>query len=134
MTNLISFPFRFAEDGSVAVHDDASDDYYSEEIAAMLLTRPGEREMVPDFGVEDQAYAEFDFDELQTKLSLFNVPVVLDQVTGGAISDEYTELDITFDREDELYSLDEDDEDDDEESFGSPNSTDYSDSLNAFEE
>jgi len=81
MTSLISYPFRLDGRGYVATRDDGSDAYYAEEIAGLVQTEPGEREMALDYGIEDPLFrTKFPTDELVAKNAKYGPPVVIDQV------------------------------------------------------
>lgn len=81
MTTLISYPFRLDNRGFVATRDDGTDAYFSEEIAGLVQTEPGEREMVPDYGIEDPLFrSKFPTDELVAKNAKYGPPVVIDGV------------------------------------------------------
>lgn len=79
-TRLIGFPFRLNADGSLITHLDDSDDYYAGELAMMVLTRPGERELVPDYGIEDAAFGDFDEVELASQVATFGPPVSIKNI------------------------------------------------------
>jgi hypothetical protein len=51
------FPFGLGPGGAVAVVDQDSDKDIENQIAAALLTRPGERIQAPTFGISDPAFA-----------------------------------------------------------------------------
>lgn len=80
MTNLISFPFRLTDNGRVAVTVDGSDQCFAEELAVLCLTRPGERELVPQFGLTDPTFGSFDQTELVGKVRLFIPDVTVKNV------------------------------------------------------
>lgn len=80
MPDLISYPFRLDPNGSVVVRPDDSTDYYAELIAALILTRPGERPQVPLFGLGDPTFTDFDAQELVYKVGLFGPPVAIASV------------------------------------------------------
>lgn len=80
MTELISFPFRISGNGSVVTRDDATDGYVAEEIAMLVLTRPEERELVPDFGIEDPSFGDFDRAELESKIEAFQIPASIEAI------------------------------------------------------
>lgn len=81
-TNLISFPFRLDPSGAVATRDSGSPDYLAEQLAVLCLTRPGERALVPNFGLTDPTFSDFDRTELEAKVQVFGPPV---QITGTEV-------------------------------------------------
>ena len=82
MTMLISHPFRFTSNGVVATLDDQSDDYLAEQIAVVIQTRPGERQLVPGFGLNDPAFDQLSASELQVACDMYGPNVsILDVQT-----------------------------------------------------
>lgn len=80
MSRIISHPFRVGRTGEVVTVEQDSDDGLAEQIAVTALTRRGERELVPDFGIDDPAFAAFDAGDLINALSVFGPPVVIEDV------------------------------------------------------
>lgn len=72
---VFSFPFRVSPYGSIATIEEGSDEETAERIAALMLTRRGERELVPAFGVEDPTFAQPDEAELAAGLAIFGPDV-----------------------------------------------------------
>src|SRR5690349_2333190 len=87
MVSLIGFPFTLDGNGNVITLDDASDDYAAMELAVLMLTNEEERELVPDFGIIDPTFQEFNEVQFLTQVQRFQIPVtVLD------IEQTYTEV------------------------------------------
>ena len=80
MSRIISHPFRVSRTGAVATVEQDSDDGLAEQIAVTALTRRGERELVPDFGIDDPTFAGFDAGDLLNALSVFGPPVSIEDV------------------------------------------------------
>lgn len=72
---LISYPFRVNPSGFVATNEEGADEQYEEELAQILLTRPGERPLVPSFGINDPTFGALDIVQVQTQLGLFGPPL-----------------------------------------------------------
>ena len=81
MPALISHPFRLSPDGSVATVDTESAQYVAEQLAILILTRPGERPLVPDLGLTDPTFAGFDDSTLQEQADAYAPPCSIEQVT-----------------------------------------------------
>lgn len=96
MTLLISYPFRLAPNGTVAVREDGDPDYYTEELACLILTQPGERVLVPEYGVEDPTYDDIDDEELRAKVVLFGPPVSITDVYVEDVYDGLVDIEIHF--------------------------------------
>lgn len=78
---LLSFPFRLDVTGAVASVEQSSDAWVEECIAIAMLTRPGERDQVPTFGVADPAFSIFQVGSLQRHLLDFGPQVTITEVT-----------------------------------------------------
>lgn len=79
--DLISFPFRLTAAGAVVTRLQDSDDYAAEEIASLLLTRRGERHLVPTFGTDDPVFGEVDMQDLSVAVSTFGPAVEIVDVS-----------------------------------------------------
>lgn len=95
-TPLISYPFRVAPDGSVETVDDGSDEHFAQELAVAVLTRPGERPLVPDFGVADPTFAGFDSEALALHVDLFGPPVTIDGVRVRFVNEHTQDVVVEF--------------------------------------
>lgn len=98
MAALISHPFRLAPAGVVATVDDTSDQYIAEQLAMLILTKPGERPLVPDLGVSDPTFIGFDGSTLQEQVDAFGPPCRILDVTITPASDTRQDVEITFTR------------------------------------
>jgi hypothetical protein len=96
MTSLISHPFRLGPTGSIVVHEQDSDDCYAELLAVMIGTRPGERDQVPQFGINDPTFSTIDPHELTSKLSVFGPPLQIQGITVQPISDTEQDIIVEF--------------------------------------
>lgn len=82
VTYVFAHPFRLAGN-HFAVVDDAEEREFAQEIAIMASTRPGERALVPDFGITDPTFGTLDVAEVNRCLALYGPAGVA--VTGIAI-------------------------------------------------
>lgn len=98
---LIAHPFRLGDDGRVATHEQDDDAYLAERIALILGCRPGERPLVPAFGVEDPAYDELSLVSIQNQMAIFEVPVQITDLVRDDTSDSTTTYRVTFEREEQ---------------------------------
>jgi hypothetical protein len=76
MANLFSYPFRVNPDGAVAKTPDG-EDYYRYELVNLIMTSPGERALVPDYGIEDPVFDNLNTVELLGKVEMFGPPVII---------------------------------------------------------
>jgi hypothetical protein len=95
MVDLISYPFRFSRDGRVVTVEDGVD-YYAEELAMLLKTVPGERELVPDYGIEDPTFNDMNKAELLEKIAMFGPPIDVETSKSNYLSDGRIAIDITY--------------------------------------
>jgi hypothetical protein len=109
MPSPISFPFRLNSNGSIVTSDEGSSELFGELLAVLIMTKPFERDLVPDFGIEDMAYEGFDQTELEVKLEMFGPPVTITNVESSYPRDGINDVEIGFELlADEEEVLDED--------------------------
>lgn len=99
MANLFSHPFRLNSNGKVVTIDQDTDQYLAERISVIVQTRPGERPMAPDFGVDDPAFDSISVPELEFQFEMFELPIVIDDLTQVDISDGRSDYNIQFHRD-----------------------------------
>lgn len=78
---LLSHPFRLERNGSVATVTDGTDEANAEGIAVLALTRKGERDLVPDFGLTDPAFDSVTLADLNIGLLDYGPTVEVTDVT-----------------------------------------------------
>lgn len=96
-TPLISYPFRLSPAGSVMTVEEGSDAQLAQELAVAILTRRGERPLVPNFGIADPAFIGFEDDALRLHLELFGPPVELTDVEVKFVSETTQDVVVRFD-------------------------------------
>lgn len=94
---ILSYPFRLAPNGAVAVVDQDSEQADREQIAVLALTVLGERPLVPAFGVNDPTHQGFELTELVAGIGTFGPPVNIADVTVTAQADDTQLVAIEFD-------------------------------------
>lgn len=77
----LSFPIRLTRTGTFATVEQGSDDHVEELIATAILTRPGERHLVPQFGINDPAFVGWERLKLQLHLNDYGPSVVVEDVS-----------------------------------------------------
>lgn len=95
MVRLISYPFRLGINGSVVTTDEG-EDYYGDELAMLMKTVPGERELVPTYGIEDPTFDEYNVHELIEKISTFGPPVDIVDTTTTYLSNGRVNVNVIF--------------------------------------
>lgn len=79
--DLIAWPFHLAHNGAVATVEQDSDQSDAELLGVLILTRTGERALVPGFGIPDPAFAVLRPGDVQAAADLFGPAVRIDRVT-----------------------------------------------------
>ena len=95
---LMSFPFRLTPGGTVATVEQGSDAYLGEQLAIALLTVPGERIQVPQFGCNDPAFTGFETGNLIRHVTDFGPDVHITEVGRRRRGDDREELTVTWTR------------------------------------
>ena len=72
---IFSYPFRLTQNGSIATVEQNSSTAAAEQIAMLVLTEKGERQMVPAFGITDPTFSGIDPSELALGLSIYGPDV-----------------------------------------------------------
>lgn len=97
MPRTLSWPLRLNPNGSYATVEQGSDDADREQLAQLILTRPGERPLIPGYGLTDPAFAGFDASELAAKALTYGprvefaaIDVVADTDDSQAVTIEFT--------------------------------------------
>lgn len=94
--DVISHPFRLDSTGAIATVVEGSEDADAEAIAILALTRKGERDLVPDFGITDPAYGVLDVAELNVALSDFGPPITITDVAVDYPTDRLERIELAF--------------------------------------
>lgn len=96
MTELLSFPFRLDTTNRVVTKDSGSEEYTAERLTVLLGTRPGERPMVPTFGLRDPAFEGFVEQALRLQVQRFGIPADIGLVQRLHYSDAQERVIIQF--------------------------------------
>lgn len=96
MTQLIAHPFRLGVDSSVKTNLDGTTAQIGEQLALLVLTRPGERIIVPGYGLNDPAFGRFDAAALATQLEMYGPDVQIDEVLSEFTSESTEDVLITY--------------------------------------
>jgi hypothetical protein len=94
---LIAYPFRLSPSGSVVTVEEGTDEQHAHELAVAVLTRTGERPLVPDFGTADPVFVGFDNEALRLHVDLFGPPVDITAVAVTFVDDSTQSVVIEFD-------------------------------------
>lgn len=105
MPRLIAFPFQLDPTGSVLTVEQDSDGEIDQQIALAMLTRPGERMQVPNFGVADPAFARFAVGSLQRHCDDFGPEVEIVTVNARRPAEGREEVVINWQRRDETREV-----------------------------
>ena len=98
MPDLLAYPLTVRPDGTMNAIEDLTEPYLAQEIALMILTYPGERPLVPDYGTDLEATDEvLDGLILSAKMEDFGVPVSIGDITRTFLSDDRLGIQVDFD-------------------------------------
>ena len=97
MTQLLSFPFRIDKNGRAVTEDDESIVYCAERLSVLIGTRPGERVMVPEFGINDPAFEGFTAQALTLQVTRYGLPVEIMSAKRSYVNDAQENVTIAFD-------------------------------------
>jgi hypothetical protein len=99
--DLISHPFRLKPNGAVATVEDGTVSADAEGLAVMALTRRGERDQLPTFGIPDPVFDALSVADLNVALADHGPDIVVTAVSVTRGPTETTErVELTFDRAD----------------------------------
>ena len=96
MTQIISYPFRLMPQGRIATVEQNSDLATAEQLADLLLTRPGERVLVPTYGIVDPAFVGVNAADIEIAVAIFGPPVTIVSIEEQTINSQITEVRIGF--------------------------------------
>lgn len=96
MARLLAFPFRVAPNGSAVTVEAETDEAYRQELAMLLATRPGERPLAPEYGIDDPAFGELDEAQVIAAVEAFGPPVVIEAVETVYPDDTTADVVVTF--------------------------------------
>ena len=95
MVNLLAYPLRVGTDGKFVTIEDGPD-YYPQELVMLVKTDPGERTLVPTYGIADPTFNRFNEVELQDKVSTYGPPVIVNKVTSHVPAEGRLTVDIEW--------------------------------------
>jgi hypothetical protein len=95
MTPILSFPFRLAVDGTVAVVNQGSDQANGEQIGVLLGTIPGERDLQPGFGIPDPAFSGIQPGVVAAQVAMWGPNVKVKTVSAQGTGNE-TDVTVSF--------------------------------------
>lgn len=94
---LLSYPFRLTPAGDVATVEQGTEDEAAEALAVLILTRKGERPLVPDYGVSDPVAQGLNLAEIAAGVLDYGPPgVVIDDVSVTHPTDTLERIELTF--------------------------------------
>lgn len=97
--DLLAHPFRVGSNGAIVTVEDGTDEATAQGIAILILTRKGERDLVPDFGVTDPVYDRLSLAEVNVGLVDYGPPARVTLVETSHPDDRTERVAITFELE-----------------------------------
>ena len=98
MAAVLDFPFRLGPDGSIVTVAQDGDRDLENLIAVAVLTRPGEREQVPGFGIADPAFSGWERPSLDRHLVDYGPDVVVTDVSVIRKAGDREEVTVAWER------------------------------------
>jgi hypothetical protein len=96
MPRILSHPFRLAPDGRIATVEQDTAQAHAEQLAVLVLTRRGERPLVPTFGITDPTFGDLDVAELEGAVETFGPAVALEEVELEFLDESTEQVTVTF--------------------------------------
>lgn len=97
MAKVLSLPFRFTPYGSALALEQGSDEYYKQQLVAILLTLPGERVLEPELGMPDSTFEGFQFSAFQAQVEDIFPEIINLEVDTDYVNDTTQDVSIQFD-------------------------------------
>lgn len=102
MPDALAFPFRFDPSGHVATVDADSPAGHAQHLGLLILTRRGERDLAPSFGVPDPQFDQLDPATINAATALYGPPVTVTDVDALVLSPTRQHVTLTYDTRDDL--------------------------------
>ncbi len=96
MGEIFAFPFRIGAGGSVIKVAETSDQAYAQLIAAVVLTRSGERPMFPTFGITNPVFGKVRGAEVAAVVAAYGPRVRITNVSANFIGDNKQEVVVNY--------------------------------------
>lgn len=77
----LSFPLRLTRTGAFATVEQGSDQHVAELLSQAVLTRPGERHLIPTYGIDDPAFVGWERLKLVLHVADYGPDVVIEDVS-----------------------------------------------------
>jgi hypothetical protein len=97
MARVLSLPFALSAAGRAITVEQGSDEYYKQQIATLVSTIAGEREIYETLGMPDMAFDSFGHTEFHTQMSKYLPQIVSFKVNREDVSDTTQRIEIAFD-------------------------------------
>lgn len=96
MARILSHPFRLGRSGQAVTVEQDTDEANAEQLAVLVLTRLGERTLVPTFGIPDPTFGELDAGALTAAVELHGPPVSIEQLEVRYPSETTQEVTVAY--------------------------------------
>lgn len=96
--DLLAHPFTLNRSGHARTVRQGSDADYRQQLAVGILTRRGERTLVPTFGLTEPVAYGIDRGELQAHVDRFGPPVSVVEIVAEPTSPTRADVTVVFDR------------------------------------
>lgn len=93
---VLGYPFRVGVNGRAVTVEQGSEAEHAQELAGLILTRRGERPLVPLYGTDDPTFAELDRADLVAAVELYGPDVDVVEVTTTYTAPARADVRVTF--------------------------------------
>lgn len=94
--DVLAFPFKINEDGSVAKVVQGSSAHQAQQIASMIRTRVGELDLAPAYGLVDATFGRVETGEIEASLNLYHPDIIVESIDSLIKSDGQEIVNIGF--------------------------------------
>jgi hypothetical protein len=96
MAQILSYPFRLAANGTIAVVTQGTDQANGEQIAVLVQTIQGEADMAPGFGLPDPAYDGVIPGVIASQVAMWGPDVTIESVSATQVNETDSNVTIGF--------------------------------------
>lgn len=96
MTELLAYPFRITPGLRVDTVDGTTDEAVGQQLHVLILTSPGERPLVPAFGIPDPTFQGLKAEDIRAGVELFGPPVTIVDVVASDVRQGFQQAEVRY--------------------------------------
>lgn len=97
MANVLALPFRLSPAGTAVTVEQGAEDYYRQQLVALIMTLKGERPLSIDLGMPDMAFQGFAYSAFYSQVTTYLPEVSVLSVDSVDESDMTQTVVVAFD-------------------------------------